>query len=109
MRNGRVRTRGLGIGMMLLLSAAAPGFGPTALGAATPSPEATVGLEELSVEEIRRRLEALEAAASAALTDEDYALAARLRREMTRLEDEIVRRDREGIPTRPPGFRVPRR
>ncbi len=109
MWKGERRTRGLGIGMVLLLSAAAAGFEAVRLGAATPPSGATAELVDLSLEEIRRRLEALEAAASAALADEDYALAARLRREMTRLEDEIVRRDREGTPTRPPGFTVPRR
>ena len=109
MRDRRTRLRGIGIGVILLASGAAAGFEAARLGAATPPPEASAELGELSVEEIRRRLHALEDAASAALADEDYALAARLRREMTRLEDEIVRRDREGIPTRPPNFRVPRR
>ena len=109
MRNGRRGLRGVGIGVILLASAAAAGFEAAHLGAATPPPEAPAALEGLSVEAIRRVLQALEAAASAALADEDYALAARLRREMTRLEDEIVRRDREGTPAPPPNFRVPRR
>lgn len=109
MRNGGTRTRGVAIGMILFISGAAAGFEAARLGAATPPSEAPAALGELSVKEIRRYLKTLEAAASAALADEDYALAARLRREMTRLEDEIVRRDREGTPTRPPDFRVPRR
>ena len=93
----------------LLASGAAAGFDPLPLPAAAPQAEATTEPKDLSLEEIRRRLAALDAEASAALADEDYEREARLRREMAPLEAEIARRAREGIPTPPPGFRVPRR
>ena len=92
-----------------LLAAGAAAFRAAPLPAATPQAEAAKELKDLSLEEIRGRLAVLDAEASAALADEDYEREARLRREMAPLEAEIARRAREGIPTPPPSFRVPRR
>ncbi len=91
------------------LAAGAAAFHAAPLPAATQQAEAAAELKDLSLEEIRRRLAALEAEASVALADEDYERQAQLRREMAPLEAEIARRAREGIPTPPPSFKVPRR
>ncbi|HEY7677371.1 MAG TPA: hypothetical protein VIG69_09880 [Candidatus Methylomirabilis sp.] len=99
----------MAVAVALLASGAAAGFDPPPLPAATPRAEATAELKNLSMDEIRRRLAALEAEARAALADEDYEREARLRREMAPLDEEIARRAREAIPTPPPSFRVPRR
>lgn len=109
MRNGHTWLRAIGIGLAFLASGAAAGFDAVHLRAATPPTGAAGELKDLSVDEIRRRLASLEAEANAALADEDYERAARRRREMLPLEEEIVRRDRAGTPSRPPDFRVPRR
>ncbi len=93
----------------LLAAGAAAGFDAPPLRAATPQAEATAELKDLSMDEIRRRLAALDAEAGAALADEDYEREARLRREMAPLEAEIARRARQGTPTPPPSFRIPRR
>lgn len=109
MSDRRSGMRAMAMAAALLASAAAAGFDAPPLPAATPQAEATGELKDLSVDEMRRRLAALEAEASAALADEDYAREARLRRQMAPLEEEIARRAQEGTPTPPPSFRVPRR
>ena len=97
------------IGMAALLAVAVAASGAPCLSTVAVAAEAAERLKALSLDELRRRLAALEAEASAALAEEDYERAARLRREMVPLEEEIVRRERETTPSRPPDFRVPRR
>lgn len=96
------------LGMALLTSGPAGVFAPASLKAATSPGDPSAGLADLSVPELRRRLAILEAEASVALADEDYDLQARLRRDMAPLEAEILRREREGAPTRPPDIRIRR-
>lgn len=97
------------IGVTVLLAVAVAAVGAPRPCAAAVAGTAAKKLKDLSLDELRRRLAALEAEASAALAEEDYERAARLRREMVPLEEEIVRRERETTPSRPPDFRVPRR
>jgi hypothetical protein len=101
--------RAVAMAAALLAAGAAAGFDAPPLPAATPQAEPTAELKGLSMDEIRRRLAALDAEASAALADEDYEREARIRREMAPLDEEIARRAREAIPTPPPSFKVPRR
>jgi len=70
---------------------------------------ADADLRSLPVEEIRRLYRVLNEEHSAALADEDYERTGRIQREMTRLEEEILRRDREAAPPVAPEFPTPRR
>ena len=86
--------------------AAALGWAVVASAAEAP---ADADLRSLPVEEIRRLYRVLNEEHSAALADEEYERTGRIQREMTRLEEEILRRDREAAPPVAPEFPTPRR
>jgi hypothetical protein len=93
----------------LLLLAAAGEFAPTHLAAATPPAQAEADLRHLSMEEIRRRLKALDDEQTAALAEDDYDRAVQLLREINRLSGELERRSRRTPVPSPPGAPAPPR
>lgn len=102
---GFLRVVGMGVALASAALAAASG-GEWAAAAEAP---ADANLRSLPVEELRRLFWALNEEHSTALADEDYERTARIQREMTRLEEEILRRDREAAPPALPDFPAPRR
>ncbi len=108
MGSGRwwVRTALIGV----LFAGGAAGAAPQAawVRAATPPAETPADLRDLSVQEIRGRLKLLDDEHSAALAQEDYDKAARILREINRLDDELVRRNFGAPLPRPPDRPAPR-
>jgi hypothetical protein len=89
-------------GLVLLVLGAAGGR-PTARVRAAEAP-AGPGAEvrDLAVDDLRGRLRLLDEEHNGALADEDYDKAARILREINRLEDELLRRHLAVPPARPP-------
>ena len=85
-----------------MLAAAGAALDATRLWAQTTPREAGAELRDLPVEDLRGRLKLLDEEHSAALADEDYDKAARVLREINRLEDELFRRHLVAPPARPP-------
>ena len=104
----RGRIWGVLLGLALFVLGATGGL-PAAWVPAAEAPGAPgAELRDLAVDDLRGRLRLLDEEHSAALADEDYDKAARILREINRLEDELFRRHLAAPPARPPDANIQR-
>jgi hypothetical protein len=93
--------------LVLLSLGWAGGFEAITLRAQQPPPAAE-NLRDLSLRDIRGRLQLLDQEHTLAILDEDYEKASRIIQEINRLEEELLRRHWEAPIPRPPDSPPPR-